>query len=650
MPRTTRKSRFDPVTGLPITKPVSPADALLTQGTEAFNPQTGLAKPVAPQQTATEEIIAGAPAAKMAVQPDAQVTPASPATPILPDADPLAQLKVLDTVGDYTLYDMPEGLTPVLQERWQAINDEIRSIVQTSQGLSQFPNPFGGSTQQDILDSKTIVDGRPIGTGAERIEWLQDELRNYARLFGGGQATTTPPPVIDTRQESDEFLANNQAMTGETAMKQNVAQLGTGGTLAKKQSDLAQTGEVLTKTVGGGAVITGSETTTETAETTTTPAGETVTAGGADAGKGTGTDAGNIPVADEGGGGTTTTTEPGTTTPGETTTDGGTTTAQDFNDFLTNVSDMASEGLPEGTSAEDIGQNENVSKFLDSLINADPELSPEEEGVIRRTVADATQRALSSLSARGLGRGSEAARTILQGEIMADWEVAQKKGELRQQTIDNALAAIGVEAGRESQRAQNFFTYQGQQFDSTVANRNFYLAVKQQNLAEVKNAQDKTFQEAANELAQNYFNLSADEQAQKVKEFESTFGLALNKQNFEQAMQTKQYDQSVIDSNRSYELNKQAQLNEWLLTTREQDIQETLGMNEIEVRKWIAGEQITLEQASQQIQTWATQLGFEIDMAQIEAGLAQAREAGESAWQQTVGSIASNVLLALAFA
>jgi hypothetical protein len=304
----------------------------------------------------------------------------------------------------------------------------------------------------------------------------------------------------------------------------------------------------------------------------------------------------------------------------------------DYNDFWDQMGDWGDD-LPDDFDPANIGKDPAVDRFINDLLNADWNLSDEEKFAVRKEVEEGVQAALSNLSARGLGRGSKAVQSITIGEIQARLEIARKQGDLRTDLIEQQLNAVRIQAGREAQSASNFFTYRGQEYDRTVADRNFYAWYREQKLDEVRNAQGYSLEQRMMALKEDYLALDQDKQAEMVRQFNEEFSMAFDAQVFDQIMRGAEFDQSVIDSDRSYELRQTALAMDWLSTQREQDIQEMLGIGKLEMERWIAGERIAIDRMGLALHHLAIMNNMDISLAQINADLAALEaEQGDDFW------------------
>ena len=72
------------------------------------------------------------------------------------------------------------------------------------------------------------------------------------------------------------------------------------------------------------------------------------------------------------------------------------------------------------------------------------DISPEEEATIRRDMTAAKDRALSNLSARGMGVGSGAAIAETQGQFATEAAVGQARQHARDVGMQQALQAAGM--------------------------------------------------------------------------------------------------------------------------------------------------------------------------------------------------------------
>src|SRR3989304_2902100 len=133
---------------------------------------------------------------------------------------------------------------------------------------------------------------------------------------------------------------------------------------------------------------------------------------------------GGVPVADGGSTGGTEATTAGT----------------DFGDLLNKIKNgvgVTTNDVPTGLTQE----------LLDSIMKQSPELTPEQRAVIERDADEAMASALSALSARGIGLGSDAAKALVYGEFQKKSMIAAEQARIRSENTRNAPAAAGLPIG-----------------------------------------------------------------------------------------------------------------------------------------------------------------------------------------------------------
>jgi hypothetical protein len=255
----------------------------------------------------------------------------------------------------------------------------------------------------------------------------------------------------------------------------------------------------------------------------------------------------------------------------------------------------------ETTPDQEIEADPRVDKFLDDILANAGELSPEEEATLRREVQAGVQKALSGISARGLGRSSEALGVITQGAIAEETAVGAAKRDVREKGQQLQLRAAEIMTNR------------------TEADRNYDLAVKSGNLDSLKNAQNQTLLQRAQQLDWSKFEESK-------KQLEREFGLALDDAELRKFIATGELTMKAIDLDQTNTFRNQNMANEFLLTVREQDIQQHLGLSKLDVEKWIAGENIGVEKMSLALQRAMAMAGIDVETMKIQAMMEMAKE------------------------
>lgn len=259
-----------------------------------------------------------------------------------------------------------------------------------------------------------------------------------------------------------------------------------------------------------------------------------------------------------------------------------------------------------------------VDDFVTKLIKDGYELSAEEEATIRREMGQATQRALSTLSARGLGRSSEAVGAIVQGEIGAETAVGQAKARVRAEGTEAGLKASAlVQSANELN------------LNKTVADRNYQLATRDQNLNALKNEQDVSFQDRAMDLKEL-------DSAAAIKQMEQEFGLKIDAQAWEQFKQGKELDFTAIDLDQTNTFRNAQLASDFVLKTRDQDIEQALGISRIDLERAINEKRIDLDKMELALSQVFKNLDIEIKREEIRAAV-EAAEGDDSAFAKFMG-------------
>jgi transposase len=275
----------------------------------------------------------------------------------------------------------------------------------------------------------------------------------------------------------------------------------------------------------------------------------------------------------------------------------------------------------ETTPDQKIESNEKADKFLDDLIANAGELSPEEEATLRREVQAGVQKALSGISNRGLGRSSEALGVITQGAIAEETAVGAAKRDVREKGQQLQLRAAEIMTNR------------------TEADRNYDLAVKSGNLDSLKNAQNQTLLQRAQQLDWSKFEESKNQ-------LEREFGLALDDAELRKFIATGELDLKAIDLDQTNQLRRTQMANEFLLGVREQDINEKLGLAKLDMEKWMKGEDIDMAKVEVATRKFLTMFGLEHETQMVLAQLQGAKEQGKwDTWSQIGQTILLGAML-----
>lgn len=287
-----------------------------------------------------------------------------------------------------------------------------------------------------------------------------------------------------------------------------------------------------------------------------------------------------------------------------------------------------------------------LDDVFEKLIEEMGGVSDEEKSTIRKKYEVATTKALSGLSGRGLGRGSEAIVAAVKGEIGATAEIATEEREARAQAVEAAKAAGELALESRGQSYDAYFKQQVVDIDRSVADQNYQLAIQDQNLAELKNAQGHSMDEAKLALEERLGLRSADlsdaqfQEAQR--QFEADFGLRFDDQGFKQWLQTGELNLAVLDLQETTRLNEMRIANDFVISEAGLQLERDLGLAENELQRWIAGEKVDLERASQAIERWGRQMGFDLAEKEILVQLTAIEEGGPGTLQ-TLASIGMTI-------
>ena len=270
--------------------------------------------------------------------------------------------------------------------------------------------------------------------------------------------------------------------------------------------------------------------------------------------------------------------------------------------------------------------NPTVDGFLNDLITKGYELSAEEEATIRRNVDTAIRSSLSGLSARGLGRSSEAAGAIVQGEIAKEQQVGEAKARVRQEGTEAGLKAVGLI--RDAQRLN---------LDTSQAKANYQIASAGQNLEALKNEQNVSFQERA-------LQLKGMETKAQIAMMEKEFGLKIDELEFQKFIQTGELNAKIFDIEGTQRINEMKVANDFILGQTDLEIQDKLGISKLELEKWMAGEQFDLNKLELSLDTMLKKLDLGIEREKIAAALAAADADGD-AFTKYIGAIGALIPL-----
>lgn len=251
------------------------------------------------------------------------------------------------------------------------------------------------------------------------------------------------------------------------------------------------------------------------------------------------------------------------------------------------------------TEDDKISGETYADSFLKDLIDKGFTLSPEEAETIRREIEGATQKALSGLSARGLGRGSEAAGVIAQGEFETVRQIGEAKARVRKEGTEAALKA-------------------SQMFEDRLnSDRNYQIATSGQNLEALKNAQDVSFRDRAQQLKEM-------ETGAAIDLMEREFGLKIDELEWKKFIETGELNAKIFDIEGTQRLQEIKIVNDYWLAKSDLELQERLGLSKLDLDRWMAGEQVDLDKASIAITRMFKEMELEIEEAKIRAALAAA--------------------------
>jgi len=489
-----------------------------------------------------------------------------------------------DIFPQHDIFDAPDWLEGESKNQWNDINQQITDLIDGWEGRSEKANREGGGPTSDgTTREMSEEDFRAKSSIEEAIKELQEKQKSIigTSIPPDQKAGLRGPDGLESTEIPEDQTPEGGTTTGQDEL----------GDAVETNVEEGSAGERLDPDGEGDAGETGGDVTPE-ASTAESDLGE------------------------------------GTTFSAET-------SPEDYKAFIDDLGSLASESLLEGATAEDIenlGQNKKVNEFLDKVMDWDPELSSEEKGAIRSRMDKGIQAAVSKLSGAGMGLSSGTVKAIAQGEIMFELEVARAQDNLRTEKLQAALNAAGIETGREKQRAENVFTFEGQELNRDVANQNFYAVTQSQKLEEVKNDQGNTLAERAMEIKEDYLALDEKKQEDMLKQFEAEFGLTVDKTAFDQMIEKGEFDLSVIDSDRMYQLQATQQINDFMLKATDLEIQDKLGMARIDLEAWVAGERIDLDTVSNAIRRMAVNNQHDVDKAKLEVMLAEIEAGGETDW------------------
>jgi hypothetical protein len=259
-------------------------------------------------------------------------------------------------------------------------------------------------------------------------------------------------------------------------------------------------------------------------------------------------------------------------------------------------------------------------------------------------------------------------RTFKDRELNATTDLANKNYELQRKTLDvQASAESRRQALAELQNSQGYSLQQviqtwKEKMDSIgVAQnqRDYDQAVKQFESqfgieinkfalqAELERGQlalgqltaDREYQlqnrvqDLAAQLGLRGANLEEAKLAQLKDQVEREFGVRIDELELRKQIETGRLDLEIVNSQRKYDLDVTQQRNEWLQSQQSLDLQRTLGLGELELRKYLGDqqtgvqmEQISVQREQQVIEKYMFDQGLAWDKEKLRIQIAEARK------------------------
>jgi len=522
--------------------------------------------------------------------------------------------------------------TPAQLAADQALKDAL-AMLAAAQAGDQGTGAAQAAVNAAMSQYLSVFGGNGGGSG-----WTPPVLSAAEREASGGGTTATDQTGLvtgdattgqsDAQSAADEIAAGSQQQTALPAVDPQQEKI-------KKMGDL---GRQLQEAVAKGDMIAVGKINAEMTASLAVPAAAgTQMASVTDPNQAAG--GGGVPVADGGstGGGTE-----------------ATTAGTDFGDLLNKIKNgvgVTPNDVPTGLTQE----------LLDSIMKQSPELTPEQRAVIERDADEAMASALSALSARGIGLGSDAAKALVYGEFQKKSMIAAEQARIRSENTRNALAAAGLSienlknaqgysmqqrlatlqetlgiadivqkqqdsAARANEFAQTFGLDQAK-FGEAVRQYDKSFGLDEAKFEEIKKQFADTFGldtekfKAAVDQFEKTFGLDKDKLAEAKREFEAEYLVKVEDQAFMHALQTGQLSLEAIRVDNSQQLALIQEANDVIQKTADRDLEERLGISKLQLTAMLSGREMDISEASLGLQKWMAQMGYQVDLAKIEAGL-----------------------------
>ncbi len=326
----------------------------------------------------------------------------------------------------------------------------------------------------------------------------------------------------------------------------------------------------------------------------------------------------------------------------------------DDDDPIPSLIDLLND-LPNLFDDNGIVDTDVLDKFIESWLTSNFNLTDEQMATLRRQGGEATQRALSTLSARGMGRSSEVIRAAVLGEHETTRSIAEAQDRKFAQGTAAQLQAANLYLQKRGQDIGAYFQQMVINVDIAVASANYDLAFRQFKLDEIKNDQDVAFRQAAQDLAeqmqiwqQDFSQTQFDAYQQ---ELERQFGLATSEFELKRFIQTGELDLSVFVAEENLHLQEMRDANAYLLEASDQDLRRDLGMGALELQEAMFEGKMSMDNAILLFQKWAKMQDINLSWAEIEVQLAAIEAEGDSSWFSFVSNLAVTAVkfLPLAF-
>lgn len=285
---------------------------------------------------------------------------------------------------------------------------------------------------------------------------------------------------------------------------------------------------------------------------------------------------------------------------------------------------------PLTTPADQAQQSSVIDDFISHFMQNKGDISPEEEATIRRQMGEAKNQFISSMSAKGMGLSSAEAIGEAQRGFATEAAVGQAKQHARDVGIEQSLKAaqLGVEKLRDDQ---------GNSVNTYLAN------LKAQIDTGTLTLEGKKVDLARDEVT-GKLKLSQEQLNETTREFNHQYNLNLTSEQFNEFLQTGRLNLDALTQDQRNALETRTEADRVMLTMRDQDIQQMLGIGKQTLENWLAGQNVDLAQGRLAFDKWAAYEGFKLDQQQVNAAWQAMSNLSDAERSKAIGQLFGTII------